>query len=551
MKKIDKNLLIIILFALIVMIPLFTDPYTLGHDTEFHIANIEDLKQGIGESLLPQRISPRIGYGLGYGTHLFYPMLPHWIGAWIAKISSLWNGSTANAVVLTYTMITILSAIVIYCLGKKITKNPTMSLLSATIFLFMPYRLGDIIVRQAYNEVFIFLFAPLVLLGLFYFIEKKDTYFYLWFILGCTGMLYSHQVLTLYYALLLIPFVIIYRKKFFTIERMKVLGKAVAVTVLLSLPGLLPMLEHKFSGEYMIFQKDFMSNLSYMETFSNHITDYFVIQKEYLWENIPMYLNGIVLLLLGSSLVLYFKKKKKEKQEKFLWILTGISFLLTLNIFPWVIMPKFLYMIQFPWRNVTFLTISIALLAPLGIHIIKQEKARNIVLVLLILLIPCTEIPLLKKLSNQVYQWSTITWNEGMGHSKEYLPVKAYQNMTYFETRGQDVKDLSGTSTIIEKENNQKRITIELTTSSEEVTIEFPRLYYLGYHLKSKEGTVIALEESTNGFVQARVRGNGTYTLVYEGTTIEKIANVLVLPGLGYFGYLLLENKIKRKKKKA
>lgn len=551
MKKNKGNILIIILFSLIVMIPLLTDPYTLGHDTEFHIANIEDLKLEIGEAFLPHRISSNIGYNLGYGTHLFYPMLPHLIGAYIAKITSLWHLSTANAVVLTYTIITILSAIVIYFLEKKIAKENIIALLSAIIFLFMPYRLGDIVVRQAYNEAFIFLFAPLVLLGLFYFVEKKDHYFYLWFIIGCTGMLYSHQVLTLYYAMFLIPFVFLFRKQFFPPERRKVLGKAIIVILLLSLPGIVPMLEHKFSGEYMIFQKDFMSSLGYMEAFSNKLSDYFIIRKDYTWDNIPMYVNFLVILLLAVSFYFYKRKKKKDKNETYLWILTAVSFVITLNIFPWVILPNFLYLIQFPWRNVTFLTITISLLAPLGIKIIKEEKRRTIVAVLLLLLIPCTEIPLLKKLSNQTYQWTTIDFEKGMGHSKEYLPKRAYDNITYFETRTQEVKDLSGTATIIEKERQKEEITIEIETSSEEVTVEFPRLYYLGYQLKAKDGHVVALEESPNGFIQARVQGSGTYTLVYQKTILERGVDLLVIPGIGYFLFLLSGKKRTKKKKKT
>ena len=59
----------------------------------------------------------------------------------------------------------------------------------------MPYRLGDIVVRSAFNEVFTFLFMPLVLLGLLYLIEGNKKRFYLFFILGCSGLIYSQMVM--------------------------------------------------------------------------------------------------------------------------------------------------------------------------------------------------------------------------------------------------------------------------------------------------------------------------------------------------------------------
>lgn len=556
MKKDKHNILIILILSIVVMLPLLLGPSSLGHDTVFHVANIDSLKLDIANSFIPNRISSTIGNAFGYGTHLFYPMLPHTVTAYIAKITEVFHISTLHTVVIVDGIITFLSACLMYFLSKKITKKNSLALLSSIIFLFMPYRLGDIVVRHAFNEVFTFLFIPLVLLGLLYFIENNKKMFYLCFISGCVGLLYSHLVITLYFALLLIPFVIIYRKDFFQKEKLIMFLNAVLVIIFLSLPGIITMVEHKSSGNYMIYQKNYMSNLDYMTTYSLNLLDYVKILDDYSWE-IPMYINYIVIGLLLASFYFFIKNKKKRKEEIFFWIFTLLAFLISLNIFPWKFMPKFLYFIQFPWRMQTMLTISVSILAPFIFMKIKDKKKVKYLIIIAMVSIMITEIPLIIKLNNDVYEIGAIEPNSGMGHSTEYLPRKAYENKLYFDYRGQDIMLISGNAIIIDEKVENRKITFTLETSSIETTVEFPRLYYLGYKLETRDGKVLALEESENGFIQARLEGNGTYTLVYKGTTLEKVINILAIPAFGYFLYLVInpnekmKNKFTKKRKQA
>lgn len=547
LKKDKIYIFIILLLSVIVMIPLLLGPSSLGHDTVFHVANIDSIKTQLESSLIPSKISPTVGNSLGYGTHLFYPMFPHTITAYLSNITELFGLSTLHTTVIMYLLITIISSIEIFYLSQKIHGNKKFALLSSVIFLFFPYRLGDMVVRSAFNEVFTFLFIPLVLLGLLYLLEDKDKKFYLAFIIGCLGMINSHLVLTLYYAILLIPFIIIYRKKFFKKERLKKFITAALIITVLALPTLIPLLEHKHATEYMIYVDGYMSGLNYMEAFCMSISEYFQILSDYSWDN-PTYINYIVIGLLGLALYFFCKKEKKSEHETFLWIFTGIAFFITTRLFPWILLPKFLYLIQFPWRMLTMLTISISLLVPIVFKQIKKEKLQTILLITTILLIPISEIHLIKKLTNDTYQIGEIESNNGMGHSKEYLPKKAYDNLTYFEQRNQDIIILSGQANIIELENNNNKIKIKLEEITQETTIEFPRLYYLGYKLKDSTGNKISLKESQNGFLQATITDNETYTLTYERTTLQKIVSYLCIPTTGLFIYLIIKPRKKEEK---
>jgi len=174
----------------------------------------------------------------------------------------------------------------------------------------------------------------------------------------------------------------------------------------------------------------------------------------------------------------------------------------------------------------------------------NQKKVKNLVIIVIAGVI-LTEIPLLVKLSNDVYEIGEIEANSGMGHSTEYLPKKAYENKLYFDYRGNDIMLIAGNAIIIDEKIENQKITFTLETSSIETIIEFPRLYYLGYKLETKDGKVLSLEESENGFIQARIEGNGTYTLAYTKTTLEKIINTLAIPAFGYFIYLIINPKTK------
>ena len=76
------------------------------------------------------------------------------------------------------------------------------------------------------------------------------------------------------------------------------------------------------------------------------------------------------------------------------------------------------------------------------------------------------------------------------------------------------------------------------------MTIELPRIYYMGYRLEVN-GQEVELTESDNGFLQATIHESGTYILTYEKTMVMKMANVISI-ATGVVCIILL---IKKKRK--
>ena len=179
MKKITKHKYIILIFlvTLIIFLNLFINPRYYGHDTIFHTANIIELSKTINiKNILGNNIISLKSNPFGYGTWLFYPKLPHLLGAYLYKIFDIYTSMK-----IVYFIITFLSAIAIYTLSKKIFNTKKIAFLSSIIYITIPYHICEIYIRDAFAENFMFLAVPLIFLGLYNLLDNDYKKFYIYF----------------------------------------------------------------------------------------------------------------------------------------------------------------------------------------------------------------------------------------------------------------------------------------------------------------------------------------------------------------------------------
>ena len=132
MKKRFKNfdILIILIAATIMLLVFFLRGYTVGHDSKFHIGNIIELTNQLKYNFFsPRRIYGTMANNFGYGTGVFYPMLPHLFAAFVNLII---NNPLAS-IKFVYFVSLFLSCITMYGLSKRLSKNNKIALLSAVI----------------------------------------------------------------------------------------------------------------------------------------------------------------------------------------------------------------------------------------------------------------------------------------------------------------------------------------------------------------------------------------------------------------------------------
>lgn len=124
----------------------------------------------------------------------------------------------------------------------------------------------------------------------------------------------------------------------------------------------------------------------------------------------------------------------------------------------------------------------------------------------------------------------------GMGVQKEYLTTNAIKNIDYFETRGQEIKILSDDNNakikVIDNNVPNLKFKISKLKENQDVELELPRLYYLGYDIQQqngKETQKINYKNSKNGFVKIKLDDNGIVTVNYTGTIFYRVSKLIRL----------------------
>ena len=198
-----KNLfcyLIIFLFTFTYFFFFKSDTYLIADDTIFHTSNILVMADNISlNNLIPDKILPTLVNDLGYGVNLFYPMIPHLIGAYLVKIFSIFDIGIIGVMKFIHFMVIFLSGSFMYKYIKEVFKNRKQALVTAILYQSTPYIFTDVFMRGAYNESFLFMYLPLIFLSLYYLFETDDKVkFYAYFITGYSLLIYSHLVLAIY-----------------------------------------------------------------------------------------------------------------------------------------------------------------------------------------------------------------------------------------------------------------------------------------------------------------------------------------------------------------
>ena len=548
LKKLYKNkylniyLIIVLLFALFMSLPFFIG-YINGDDTPFHYVNIEERSNSF--MALFGKIIPEVGNNFGYGTGLFYPPLPHVLGGFILMIISNFGFQAFGALRILKFIIIFGSALFMYILGCKIFGNKRKGMLTSIIYITSSYFLAGNFVRDSLNESFTFIFVPLIFLGLYYlFVEKKKNLFYLCFIGGYVGMMYSHLVMSVWFTLFLIPVLLLFIKDIFSKSNLiSFLISGISILLLTS-PFTVPMIEHMVYGNYAIFGERTADGIWTLPIKGFIMRDaYETSSSGQLFINFAPIV--IILFILG---IFKFIKSKDRFNNKFifgslLFLLLGIVF--TSWTYIWNFVPSILLSIQFPWRLVGFATFGASIFAVYGLdylfYIFKKKfiPLASIIILSLLLIFVINNFLVV----NFRRHLDTPDVNLGMGWQQEYLPVATVDNHDYYDNRGKGIKVLKGNADVKILENDLPNMKFKVSGIDNEAIVELPRLYYLGYVIKDDEGNSIDYKEDKNGFISLNLKSDGAYVVVYAGTKGYNISIILcfatLLAWMCYGGYIV------------
>ena len=532
--KIDKNYLYLLGIVIFIMLPFFSSFMIYSDDIYYHMANVYslDLNFSFFDYVLSPskfKILPVIANNYGYGVGIFYPRLSHTFMLYIYQLMKCFGvNDIINTVKLTYFLLIYCSGIFMYKFNDKIFKNKNVSLLSACIYITFPYFIIDVFLRGAIAECFLFLFIPIIFIGLYYLVKKEFFKFYIYFIVGYVGAINSHLVMSVYLTVFVIIFAIINYNKFFTKDRILAVIKAGIVIIMFVSSFVLPMLEHKLLNFYEVFRDGVMYSLKGIQSRQKSMYEFFFGDKYVVISFISLILIFIVVVNLNNKV---YKGKIRFILSFFICAL--ISYFMISEYFSWKILPELFLNIQFPWRLQLFICFFSSVIAGSFLLLFKEEHQKMIILCIVFLLLFSYSKQMSAEDFTGVVSSNDINYNYyGRGWSFEYFPVDTIKNYEYFEKRKINaIKIMDGTAEIKVVDNNTPYMKFKVV-DAKNATIELPRLYYLGYTIKLDDGKKLKnmdYYKNEYGFIEIQLNNvkNGVVIVSYDGTLGNKVGNVL------------------------
>lgn len=511
--------------------------YVFGDDSYFHLNNVYYLnKYGLFSKIVPIT-NERFGWGVG----LFYPPLPHFLSAFLGKLLSV---SPLMSLRVFKILVMVLTSLAMYFFAFKLCKSRKYAFISALFYISSSYFLVDFYVRDAINELMLFLFTPLVFLSFYYLFNENNKFkFYLLFVIGFSGMIYSHFLVTFFFVLLLIPFLIVFIKEIFVKKYFIHLIIASLIVICFCITYIYPLFLHMGANMWWIpAYKDvwILSPKGYLvyDLYKTSTDNILFIKLNFL---------AIFLSLMG------IKNVVKVKDKYFIGILLFTICSLFLSVFTpfWKICPQFFKNIQCAWRLNVFITFGICVLLANGLksfYEIFKNKYKYLATAFIVFIIIIFSI-------NNKYKIKFVTINS-IEHSSDiitsnhdYFPRKAKKSLKYLDKlEGNEITTLSHSKCDSKVINNKiPNMTFKISGIKEKTTIQLPRFYYLGYKIKDSSGKTINYYETKYGLIGVDINRNDTYTLKYKGVKYYFIAKTLkcisIIVIILYSGYYIIKRK--------
>lgn len=572
------NIAIIFIVSIFVCLPLLNKNCNIYIDDGIqHLCRLIGTEQTLVSKQFLPMIMSNFCNNFGYSWNIFYSPLT----AYIPLIFRIFSFSFETCLKLFMFVVTVATGIAMYKFVIKITKNKNIAILASVLYIIAPYRITDMYVRMALAELTSFIFIPMVFSGMYSIINENKKSSLL--IIGASGLILTHTVVCMYTAMLCFVYLIVFIRK---LNKKSILNLLVSLLMIVLITSFywVGLAQHYFATSYEVFVPGRMERVDVLNFYKTSLSQLVYTDQE----QKMIYEIGIVTfigLLLTPIAIMKFEKQGKEKDFTKIYGLFGILgivlTIMTLKIFPFEKLPGTFTMIQFTFRLFEFTSFFFAIISAVNFWIlIKNFNIRDVIIISLIACLLTTiygkKISYEKKYDEKDFiEPRRVTKdvgriNAGMA-SFEYLPSKAFNCLkTYiadredvpiilnnsdnqttisdYEKNGSNMKMkilkaspelANGTDKVYEvseeltneedtiSEANQDDESSKANTTSEDIEIELPYIYYLGYRVKI-DGKEVKYTESEHGFVQINIdkelNEEAEITVKYLGTNEMIIA---------------------------
>ena len=538
------NMTILLVISLIIFSPLISSKYVWGHDSFYHYANIFSLVKNVNFlkfKFIPDKILPIIAYNFGWGEGIFYPSVPQYSVLYLYKfIFPIGITNIFTSMKIIHFIMFFLSGITMYVLGLKIYKNDKSALLCSVFYITFPYYYIDIFVRDALNECFLFVFIPLVFLGLEYLYEGNRGKFYLYFVTGYFFCINCHLVLSVFLTFFVIIYLFFYVKKILNFKIIKSLFIASLIILGLSSFFLIPLVMHSVDSGYVVYLKGVMFNYKGISGSMVKIRDFFDFSKPKSWSGIVLSTTSIPCLIAVIVSIIFIKKNKIRKKLLSFVILIILIIYIMNPLFSWKSIPRFLWNIQFVWRLNTFLLFFLSLLGGSFIVNIKNNLLKSIIIIFFLVFSTLFVSSFKEMLILENFDVNSFDISKIGAASFQYIPVNAYNNLEYAKERSDDVIVVSGNAKIDNVYSNTPYLSFYVKTDG--ARLELPRYYFKIYDIIAN-GKKIKYKENDKGFIEIYLKRNSS-VVIRENSRLAISCIIIFIVSLILFLYSLFKNRI-------
>ena len=234
------------------------------------------------------------------------------------------------------------------------------------------------------------------------------------------------------------------------------------------------------------------------------------------------------------------------------------SLVMLLAIFPWELMPGFMYYIQFSWRLLLFTVFFLSVAGGVAVLGVPEKYQRAVFIVPVVMLLCLYVFGFIKpdyyaSITDVVIQpvEDARRFDSQVGTAwAEYLPTQSFKHLPYLRAHNAAPVVLSGAATLAELSRSGTNLTLNVALNGPEALIELPLVHYLGYKatLRATDGLMHTLSvfEGPNGLSTVALRESGVVTVWYGVTSWSAVAYALTLTGLIWLALSVVCNRCPR-----
>lgn len=505
--------------------PLLRDGIWKGHDRSAHELRILNTLSALEDGQYPPVINSAHENALGYSWNLFYPPLSAYVATGLTlALKAVGVPSPFAALKLTWFLIILASAASMYWFLRHVFRSTFASCIGTCLYVTAPYFVSCVFVRFALGEIMIFVFLPILALGLYsVFYEEGEKNWLM--TIGVAGIVLSNTPASILALLCLTVFSLLHIHFLQDGRVIRMVAVNAVLTFGITAFYIIPFFELWKSGTVHAFVN--MEGTSW-ESFTHQSVKLW-------WLLIPRKINRIFLYFGFPTLFCagwLFFKVPQTKGTKILAVAALLLILAMSEWMPWKYLGggplEIVKYLQFPWR---MLSVTIFLLCILSAHNARlyfTDKAKPCALLAIsavcvlamFVIFPSTRIqPIATKETG----------------SDDYLPEKSIPFRRELATMKAVPTLLSGNATIENIDKNRTKLSFTIVNAEGHAVIELPYFAYLGYTatLRKNDSTTADLElyESPRGLWSVTVpeHTTGKVSLAYTGTKATKLGSTISL----------------------